>query len=206
MSGGGRARGLRIRPRARSLAVVAAAFAFLAGCTFLIDFQDVPDAGDAEAGASQPPPPPGNPGDAGDGASDADADAPRDASRALDLDALKSCRNVANGYYCGDDGIVGYPYPNDLVACDGGKVAQATPCSYGLGCLHLPTGYADECDDCHAKPNGFYCGGDLKGWVDGTNVLVHCLDGSTDTFVNCGAPATAGPTCASDGGGGAKCQ
>ncbi|HEY8077622.1 MAG TPA: hypothetical protein VIF62_26025, partial [Labilithrix sp.] len=184
--------------RRASRYVAGAAAAFLAGCTLLIPFDEVSDGGTrAEAGTPPPEPPPEPP--SGDDAGDAPSDAPRDTARDVNLDALKSCNGLGDGFYCGDHGPTGYPYPDDLLHCMTNKVASATICA--PRCLRFPVGQPDECDDCYAHEDGTFCGKDMKQWASGAanaNYLVRCIDGGTDTFIACGAAGTAGPTCASD--------
>ena len=159
----------------RALGPSAAAAIGLAGCTFLITFDEVPvdDAG-LEAGTGP---------DAADApaAPDAAADAPpvTDAAAELDLSKLGSCDGMVNGLYCGNNQIKDYPGSrDDLVACDGGAVASVTHCDGGSGCIRMPNPQPDQCDECWRKADGFYCGRDMPGWSSrNARVLVRCMAG-----------------------------
>jgi hypothetical protein len=161
---------------------VAAVAALLAGCTLLISFDDAaPEDGGADAdlpiradGAATP--------DVSvvDAAGD---DAPHDA-----LSELTACVGMANGLYCGNNQIKGYPGPkDDLVTCDGGHVAFVKPCVTGGGCLHMPNPKPDQCDECARKDaGGYYCGRDMYQWsADNANLRVQCQAGAVVDFTSC---------------------
>jgi hypothetical protein len=135
----------------------------LAGCTFLIDFQEVPKAGDDGGDAAPPSGPPDVRVEANlPDASDA-ADAGRDARDALaNPDA---CKGHIDGKYCGFDKIT-WPVErkDDLVTCKANLVSAVKLCGTGQGCLAMLDGYPDECDECAKKTDGTFCGRDFPGW------------------------------------------
>lgn len=158
-----RLRVMRRRPLVARTAVCAAALAMLAGCTFLIDFQDAPRA-DGDGGVDSSPPigPPDVRVDGNivpDGAADSGPDA-RDAIANPD-----ACKGNPDGKYCGGDQIV-WPldHKDDLVTCKANQVSLVKLCTTGQGCLGMLNGYPDECDDCAKKGDGTYCGRDFPGW------------------------------------------
>lgn len=147
------------------MAGCAGALAMLAGCTFLIDFEEVPAPGDggprADTSAPSIPPdvrvdgaslPDGEPADAGADVRDAIANG-------------DACKGKADSKYCGATKIT-WPadHKDDLVTCKASAVALVKLCSTGQGCLAMLDGYPDECDPCAQKPDGTYCGRDFTGW------------------------------------------
>ena len=132
----------------------------LAGCTFLIDFEELPR-GDGGADSSPPIGPPDVRVDGSlgpDGAVDAPPDV-RDAIANGD-----ACKGAIDGKYCG--GRIPWPvdHKDDLVTCKASQVSLVTPCTTGQGCLGMLDGYPDECDECAKKADGTYCGRDFPGW------------------------------------------
>ena len=190
-------------------AVAGALFAMGAGCTFLISFDDVPqaDAGPS-ADASTPPvardsgtvesPPPDS----------VDAAPPVPVTPACDttfpLDEVKGCASfVEGGQVCADNpGLTAYPgdRTKDVVTCS--KTQGATCVRHCVACAHLPSGFPDQCDQCIGKPNGRYCGTDMGWQPENFRLLVTCTN---DRLANATACSTRG--CDSQGGtGSAACR
>jgi hypothetical protein len=151
---------MRRRQLASRTAVFAAGLAMLAGCTFLIDFEDVPRANDDIDSA----PPIGTPdvrvdGNPESGIPDSGADA-RDAIANPD-----ACKGKQDGKYCGGNQIV-WPaeLKDDLVTCKASRVSLVKACATGQGCIAMLDGFPDECDECAKKGDGTFCGRDLPGW------------------------------------------
>ena len=167
----------------------AASATMIAGCTFLIGFDDVPAATDASVDA----PPMINAPDVR-----VDAPAPTDA-RVADAggdtgarDAIANpdaCANAVDGKYCGGDQI---PWPvankDDLVTCKSKVVSNVRLCADIGGCIRMLNGYPDQCDECAKKADGLYCGRDMGGWeTKNLNSLVHCQNKAAVTVTPCGA-------------------
>jgi hypothetical protein len=150
------------RPLLACTATFACAALVLAGCTFLIDFQQLGTADDTTMDGPVRADPPDVRIDvsvpAPDGATDAGSDA-RDAI--ADPDA---CKGHVDGLYCGGDQIVWPGSKDDLVTCKGNAVTNVRYCALGLGCIRMLNGYPDQCDECATKADGVYCGRDMPGW------------------------------------------
>jgi hypothetical protein len=171
-----------------------AATAILAGCTFLIGFDDVPGATDGsidsqtminapDVRVDAPALPDAQIGDAGADVRDAIANP-------------AACANFSDGKYCGGNQI---PWPvannDDLVTCKGRMVSNVRFCSGLGGCIRMLNGYPDQCDECGTKADGLYCGRDMGGWeTKNFNSLVHCQNKAAVTVMPCGAQ-----TCTSNG-------
>jgi hypothetical protein len=164
-----------VRSRRTLLAFTAAGAAMLAGCTFLIPFDDVALPDDGGGGGSET-------SNGFDGGAGSDADDPVDSALrdgASVRDALANpdaCVGKTDGKYCGGD-LITWPPPgtkDDLITCTKSVVSVRT-CTGGLGCIRMINGYPDQCDECVAKADGFYCGRDMTGW-DAKNAeqRVHC--------------------------------
>lgn len=170
--------GYDIEVRGRSLVVAfLAALAPLAACTLLVDFVD------------QPVP--------CDGASCVDARIAIDAAGfdgpVIVVDASDggvdapnlACKGKTNGYYCARDGLNGYPGDDkDLVVCEAGVVAAVRHCDGG--CIFMPPGTPDVCNECGRKADGTYCGKEFPGWLpEHANFLVRCQQGAAPTYTKC---------------------
>jgi hypothetical protein len=169
----------------------------LAGCTFLIDFEDVPvaDAG-LDAPTNVPPDVRVDAPALPDGASDADApiDSPADA-RDGNPGFVTACNGKADGKYCPGNQITWPGDKDELVTCRGGKVFATKRCTTGTGCIFMLAGYPDECDQCATKATGTYCGRDMPGWdTKNTNFRVRCQSGAQVGLLLCNG------TCNSNGG------
>lgn len=182
---------LRPGPLSRVLALVVATAAvamMIAGCTFLISFDDVPVPGDATADG----PTVGN-------APDVRVDAPMtdgpDATRDAGADARDAVANpdacvaFPDGLYCGGNQI-SWPVADkdDLVTCKAHVVSNVRFCADIGGCIRMLNGYPDQCDECAKKTDGFYCGRDMGGWeTKNLNSLVHCQNKAAVSVMPCGA-------------------
>jgi hypothetical protein len=168
-----------------------AAAAALAACTFILPFDEIdPDGGGLDARVP-------------DRADPEDTFVPDsggpdvkvvDAARDVDLDALASCAGKT-GTFCGNNQLDAYPFPDDLVVCDAGKVVKATPCTTGTKCIHLQNPHPDQCDECASKADGYYCGRDFSGWIktgtdNNANIRVHCRSGGQDRIDYCQTTCT----------------
>lgn len=169
----------------------------LAGCTFLISFDEPeepsdggvdapfrPDLADGQIDAPGPSAP--------DAASDAGSDAARDA-----IANGAACQGKVDGKYCGGNQIT-WPTErkDDLITCKDGGVAVVRVCEQGVGCIAMVGGFSDECDECSNKPDGgTFCGRDMPGWdTSNTNVRVRCENGREVGLLICSG------TCKSNGG------
>lgn len=167
----------------------------LAGCTFLIDFDEVPRSDDGGLEASTTPVGPPDVRVDGNASPDASADAvaPRDAIANPD-----ACHTAIDGKYCGNDQIV-WPADrrDDLVTCKGKLVSAVKLCATGQGCFGMLDGYPDECDECAKKADGTYCGRDLPGW-DAKNAQqrIRCQGGRIVGSLLCGVCKSNGVTSA----------
>jgi hypothetical protein len=180
-------------------AIAVAGAGALAACTLILPFDEVPAPEDGGADVASP-----RLDGQTDAGADAASDAPGDAPRDVDLDALASCKGKT-GTFCGNNQLVDYPYPDDLVVCDGGKVAAAKPCTTGTKCQHLVNPHPDQCDECTSKTDGYYCGREFAGWIKtGTNnnaqIRVHCRSGGIDRIDYCAT------TCSIPSAGAAVCD
>jgi hypothetical protein len=182
-----------LRPVALALATGAAA-AMIAGCTFLIGFDDVPGPADANADGPNVVNAPDVRVDAPqagpDGSSDAGADA-RDAIANPD-----ACVSLSDGLYCGGNQI-SWPIADkdDLITCKNHVVSNVRYCADIGGCIRMLNSFPDQCDECAKKTDGFYCGRDMGGWEPkNLNSLVHCQNKAAVSVMPCGAL-----TCTSSG-------
>jgi hypothetical protein len=174
----------------RLSALTAAVGVFAAGCTLLIDFDEIPALLEAGVDANVLGPPDVRvDSDVAVDAAEAGRDAGRDAFANPD-----ACKGNKDGKYCGGDMIV-WPaeLKDDLVTCKGGVVANVRLCANGVGCIANLPGYPDECDECVKTGNGTFCGRDMPGW-DALNVnqRVKCVSGREVGLLLCN-------TCKSNG-------
>ncbi len=162
-----------------------------AGCTFLIQFDEVATDGGPDTGL------PPRDGEADGDAESADADAgeapfPPPCDSTFPLTQV-TCNASYERPNCAKNTTVFPQYPssesrtNDLVSCDGGThptCVQHCP----FGCAVMPTGYADICDDCNGRPQGTYCVTDLRGVPSSDDGLaIDCDGGKTVGTHICGA-------------------
>jgi hypothetical protein len=139
------------------LANAAAMIAAAQGCTLLIPFESVADAG-ARADAAQAV-----------GCAD---DVPLDAIECVNTERPNCAKTTA--------AITKYPdgrdRTNDLVTCvAGGKATCVKHCP--RGCVVMPTGHDDVCDPCFGKDNASYCGRDVDLGAGSDDVSITCRDG-----------------------------
>ena len=185
---------MRRRLLVARVALCACGLAMFAGCTFLIDFQEVTKTGDGGADSSSigigPPDVTvdGNPGPGLDGAlADAGSDV-RDAIANAD-----ACKGHQDGKYCGGDQITWPGSRDDLVTCKNGQVSLVKLCATGQGCIGMLNGFPDECDECAKKADGTYCGRDLPGWdVSNAQQRVRCQTSREVGLLLCAVCKSAG--------------
>ena len=191
----------------RRLRLLAGTSAFLAGCSFLVDFVEkaTPDAADAGAAFAEGSAAPmadaavDPSGDAAAPVPDATSDRPitRDGSGVGEAECANPCRQRENGWYCGNDMLACLAPSHDLYHCMADAVADVTVCVSGAGCLYLPVGHPDTCDPCGGKADGRYCGRDFIGIVPQTpmdqnaNYLFVCSGGQAQLASKpCPGPCT----------------
>ena len=150
------------------------------GCTFLVSFDDIPQAQtkpDAAVDVVDAPSPP-------------DAEVPVEAATesgttvpvtpacdsTFPLDQIEGCATFVEGaQICADNpGLTKYPgdRTTDVVACS--KTQGATCVRHCIACAHLPAGFPDQCDQCIGKPDGTYCGTDMGWQPEHFRLLVTC--------------------------------
>lgn len=179
---------MRLGPPLLALAVAALG----AGCSLLVEFEEVePDGTDAgQRDAAPPTPDAPAPGvDAGGEAGPPAFPPPCDPAFPL---SQVSCNPSFPRPNCASNTSVfpsyppGYPRAGDLVTCNGGPSPTCVQhCPFG--CASMPQGYPDACDDCDGRADGTYCVKDLRG-PDGRNLglAVECKAGKTVRAHICG--------------------
>lgn len=178
---------------ALALGLGASAFVVsVAGCTFLIQFDDV----DLDASKLPDRTTPPDDGEVPDGATDGPAaQFPPPCDTSFPLDQVK-CNLSYPRPNCARSTTIVTSYPsgadrtNDLVTClsDGG-VSCVRHCPNG--CTVMPNGYPDQCDECAGKKQGTYCVKDQR-FYEPANVglAVDCDGGITAGIVHtCGNAA-----------------
>ena len=159
----------------------------LAGCTFLIPFDDVPAAieGGSPAVFESSVGPDVTVADSNDhDVVDAGADV-RDAIANPD-----ACKGHGDGKYCGGNMIVWPPEnKDDLITCKGQVVSNVRVCTSGVGCIRMLNGFPDQCDECATKADGIYCGRDMAGWdPKNADQRVRCQNRAEVGLLLCNAP------------------
>ncbi|MBS2017240.1 MAG: hypothetical protein JST00_30435 [Deltaproteobacteria bacterium] len=173
--------------RSLARALLVAAVGAGAGCTFLIDFDEVPGGGDASAAEAS------TGGDASDDRVTPDGSIafPPPCDPAFPLADVK-CNASFPRPNCASNTSVFPTYPagkprgGDLVTCNGGPTPTCVQhCPFG--CATMPAGFPDMCDDCNGRPDGTYCVKDLRG-PDGRNLglAIDCTGGKTTKNYVCG--------------------
>lgn len=122
------------------------------------------------------------------------ADAAVDAKDAA-VDYTQACVGKGDGKYCnGDQVSVDGGSRDDLIACAGGQTIGAKTCTNG--CLRMPSGFPDECDECKTLVDGLYCGDDFVDWAaKNKNTRIRCEGGVVTGNLICSvACAGTGPT------------
>ena len=176
-----------MRRSLRITSAFAVAVWMLAGCTLLIDFEDVPQTSDGGGGVDSSVVTPGQEA----GKADAGVDAPADA-RDANPGFVTACEGKGNGKYCPGH-MIDWPGAKDeLVTCRDGGVAATRVCSAGSGCIFMIDGYPDECDQCATKTvTGTYCGRDMPGWdPKNANFRVRCQGGAQVGLLLCNGACT----------------
>jgi hypothetical protein len=172
------------------LAFAVGASASIAGCTFLIGFDELPrDAGEEETSI---PAETGGPVPEAAPKDDAEAGAPPFPPPCDPTfpNAQVGCNGATRPTCAKTTSFTSYPAgydrTNDLVLCNGGPTPSCVQhCPFG--CTQTPAGFSDQCDDCNGRENGFYCGRDLRGWEPATSDLaVECVNGRTVAAAICG--------------------
>lgn len=180
--------------RAVLLAVMAAG----AGCTFLIDFDEV-DRATPDGSATDGPMTDARDPDAS-GATDTgmveggplafpppcDPDFPLADVKCNPTYPRPNCASNTTVF---PDYPAGHPREGDLVTCNGSaKPTCVQHCPFG--CASMPVGFPDACDDCDGRPDGTYCVKDLRG-PDGRSLglAVDCVKGRTMMAHTCGTTA-----------------
>jgi hypothetical protein len=186
------------RRRLRSARAIVAGVAslVLAGCTLLASFDDVP--GTPSAGDAAPP----------DAPASRDADArPTPVAPGCDPDFPideVGCGTLDGKVCASRAGLASYPAgqdrASDLVTCGAGGARCVHHCP--IGCAAMPAGYADQCDPCAGRQDGYHCGRDLPGTPrENADLAIQCKDGRFVRGAVCGAnrcasscPRAGGPT------------
>jgi hypothetical protein len=198
-----------------SLSTAATIF-FVAGCTFLISFDDVPDAGalagddddvvdsgkkktGSSSSSSSGESSSSSSGSTSSSSSSGSASSssgtatviPPPCDDAFDRNAI-NCATGSGNYTrpnCGSEpGLLqGAAQESDLIDCTGGGTPICVRhCPHG--CAEMPAGHNDSCDECFDKADGWYCGKDLKGdWGPDDGMAVHCVGKKQVENAVCGA-------------------
>jgi hypothetical protein len=168
------------------------ALGFVAGCTFLISFDDVPQ----DAAAPETSTPAVDAGGTQDRSPPAEAAPPFPPPCDPTFPVGQVNCNGARQPTCGSR-LTTYPAgkdrTNDLVVCNANATATCVQhCPFG--CALMPAGFADQCDDCEGRPDGYYCGRELRGWTaDDFDLAVQCQGGNAVRGAVCGANKCAAP-------------
>jgi hypothetical protein len=176
---------------------VAVAATFLAGCTFLVSFDDVPG-DDAAAPMTTSRPPDVNVTDSGPDQRAPAPDASDGPEGGADYSAV--CTGLPDGKYCnGNQIVVDAGSKDDLITCLNGKAVSVKLCPKGSGCQRMVSGYPDECDECEGRANGQYCGDDFPGWHPlNARARIRCDNGAIVGSLICANQCTGtgpGATC-----------
>lgn len=168
-------------------AALAAAATMLAGCTFLISFDEADPSADGGGGGLDAPFRPDPP--------DVRVDAPAADSAVRDAgpdarDAVanpNACKGNADGKYCAGNQIAWEAgNKDDLVTCKAQVVSGVRLCEQGVGCIRMLNGYPDQCDECTKKADGTYCGRDMAGWdPKNADTRVRCQNGAEVGLLLC---------------------
>lgn len=189
----------------RAVVVAGASLVFMAGCTFLVTFDDIaqddsgigpgpdkPDVGAGDTGSSS------SSGSSSGGQEDVFVPPPGDGG----IDFSKVCANAADGKYCNGHGIPGADggSSDDLVTCLNKKTVKVERCSNNCF-LQTFSGFHDECDQCKTVAgDGYYCGDEFIGWAPANKrIKFRCLGGNINSQMLCNN------TCSGPGPG-ALCQ
>lgn len=191
-------------PLGLALAIAGVTSIAIAGCTFLVSFDDrpldpdptLPDARNPTRDTSPEP----DPIDRTDPPPVRDAQSPVDAGFPPPCDESFPVEQVdCTGHLlptCAKSTFFStYPSEttraNDLVECDGnGHPTCVRHCPFG--CTSMLDTYPDQCDDCNGREDGYHCGKDLRNWpARNDDLAIKCEDGRSIGVSNCGAGACA---------------
>jgi hypothetical protein len=174
--------------------VLAGALAgILAGCTFLIQFDDVakdgvdggpPPRQDGEA----PPPPPGDDVGADGDVIDTGVPFPPPCDPTFP-ESMVACNAMYPRPECASETGIFPSYPTarggDVVECNGGAHPFCVRhCPYGCFKMTI-NGFSDFCDGCKLRAQGTYCAKDMGGPDEG--IAVDCDGGKIVDVHTCGA-------------------
>ncbi len=197
------ARGNGVSPPVPRLLLAALQFAFGAGCTFLVSFDDVPDAAfDAAVPPVVTAPPRRDASPPPFDASVPDVFVPPSVPTcdlAFPLQDVKGCEAfVDDAKVCASKPQLTYPAgrnrAGDLVTCervaDGGRATCVKHCAGPGGCASLPNSFPDQCDTCTGLADGRYCGSELGWVVQNQRLLVTCGNDRIVTRTACTGSCT----------------
>jgi hypothetical protein len=176
----------------------------VAGCTFLVPFDDVPDSEDAALDV------PGRERqvdvarEGEDGGLDAGTN-PTPWAPPCDSDfPLREiqCPEVTRQTYFCARAVSSYPdggdREKDLVRCGPGGATCVQHCLNG--CIGTRPGFDDQCDPCDGLDDGFYCGHDFSGTpTRNADLAIRCVGGRNADAAVCGDGRCASP-CSRPGG------
>lgn len=184
----------------KTYALVAMLATCAVGCTFLVSFDDVPDAGQAEPqafDAGKRSSSSSSSGSESSTSSSGEVVTPQDSGTAETFppacDGNITLADIGCGTYtrseCNTEpGVTGAALQDgDLIDCN----AQQEPtcvrhCPHG--CAEMPKGFPDQCDDCFGKPDGTYCAKDFRNWDSKNDVFaIECKDGKKVDATDCTA-------------------
>ncbi len=184
---------MRRRAFALGIVLAGAVGGILAGCTFLIQFDDVAkDASDGAAPPRQdgdvPDVPPGDDVGADGGVIDTGVPFPPPCDT-TSLPSMVTCNTMYERPECAAETGIFPSYPTarggDLVECNGGAHPYCLiHCPYGCHVM-TTTGFSDFCDGCKLRAQGTYCAKDMGGPDEG--IAVDCDGGKIVDVHTCGA-------------------
>lgn len=178
----------------------------VAGCTFLVPFEDAPDGADAsldvrgrdrQVDVAEEGEDAGDDLDAGTNpaswAPPCDPDFPLQQIRCPDVTRLTHlCARAVVSYPDGRD------RENDLVRCGPGGATCVQHCPFG--CIATRPGFEHQCDPCNGLGDGFYCGHDFPGIpTRNDDLAIRCVGGKNADAAVCGDGRCASP-CSRPGG------
>jgi hypothetical protein len=196
-----------MRFRLRSAVSLGVSFsAIVAGCTFLVPFDDVPDGADAalDVRGRDRRVDVADEGEDGGGGLDAGTNS---ASWAPPCDpdfplGDIQCPEVPGRTHFCARALPSYPdgrdRDNDLVRCELGGARCVQHCPYG--CIVTRPGFDHQCDPCNGLGDGFYCGHDFPGSpTRNADLAIRCVGGKNADAAVCGDNRCASP-CSRPGG------
>lgn len=172
----------------------------LAGCTFLVTFDELPkDEGELGVPDARPKNDVGtSTSTSSGGSSSGSIDPPIDedaGSTPVDAaaDYSTACTGKSDSKYCnGNQIIIDAGSRDDLITCTGGKTVNVKHCT--AGCVRMPGGFPDECNMCPGKATGLYCGDDFVDWhPSNKNTRIRCENGAVVGNIICNTCTGTGP-------------